>query len=90
MTRTGRGIKPLLLISANVRVFQTNVGELTHRIIIPENPDIVACVETFLNRTVLKNLEKLKATLDGTGRTVIQELMAVLQSASRKILTFWK
>ena len=60
MTRTGRGIKPLSIISANVRGFQTNVGELTHRLIIPENPDIVACVETFLNENIPENFGKVK------------------------------
>ena len=60
MTRTGRGIKPLSIISANVRGFQTNVGELTQSFIIPENPGIVACVETFLNENIPENFGKIK------------------------------
>ena len=47
--------KQLSIISANVRGFQTNLGDLTHSFVIPKNPDIVATVETFLNETVPEN-----------------------------------
>ena len=43
------------IISANVRGFQTNIGDLTHKFIIPHNPDIVACTETFLNSNIPPN-----------------------------------
>jgi len=42
----------LSIISANVRGFQTNIGDLTYKFIIPHNPDIIATVETFLNPDV--------------------------------------
>lgn len=47
--------KHLSIISANVRGFQTNVGDLTHSFVIPKRADIVATVETFLNATVPEN-----------------------------------
>ena len=49
----------LSIISANVRGFQTNLGDLTHSFVLPLNPDIVATVETFLNPTVPDNYGKI-------------------------------
>ena len=49
----------LTIISANVRGFQTNVGDLTHSFVIPQNADIVACVETFLNSSVPENYGRI-------------------------------
>lgn len=51
--------KPITIISANVRGFQTNIGDLTHSFIIPRNADIVATVETFLNESIPENYGKI-------------------------------
>ena len=48
-------LKHLSIISSNVRGFQTNIGDLTHSFVIPQNADIVATVETFLNASVPEN-----------------------------------
>ena len=48
-------INQLKIISANIRGFQTNIGDLTHSFVIPNRIDIVATVETFLNETVPEN-----------------------------------
>ena len=53
--RDSRKASNLSIISANVRGFQTNVGDLTHQFIIPHSPDIIACVETFLNSSIPSN-----------------------------------
>ena len=45
----------LSIISANIRGFQTNIGDLTHSYVIPHMPDVVAVVETFLNDTIPGN-----------------------------------
>ena len=49
---TGRAVKDLCIVSANLRGFHTNVGELTHRFILPNNADIVFVCETFLDSSV--------------------------------------
>jgi len=49
----------LCILSANVRGFQTNLGDLTHSHIIPHQPDIIAAVETFLNSTVPENFGRV-------------------------------
>ena len=59
MPHIGRGIKPLTVISANIRGFQTNLGDLTHNFMLRENPDIVACVETFFNASVPEDFGKV-------------------------------
>lgn len=48
-------VKNLTIISSNVRGFQTNIGDLTHSYIIPQNADVVATVETFLNNNIPDN-----------------------------------
>ncbi|KAG0721654.1 hypothetical protein GWK47_046043 [Chionoecetes opilio] len=45
----------LTIISANVRGFQTNVGDLTYSQVLPHSPDIIATAETFLNSLVADN-----------------------------------
>ena len=42
----------LRIVSANVRGFHTNVGELTHRFVGTKNPDIVFVTETFLDDNI--------------------------------------
>ncbi|KAK3855472.1 hypothetical protein Pcinc_038133 [Petrolisthes cinctipes] len=45
----------LSILSANVRGFQTNIGDLIHSHVIPHSPDVVATVETLLNETIPNN-----------------------------------
>ncbi|XP_042858570.1 uncharacterized protein LOC122244672 [Penaeus japonicus] len=47
------------IISANIRGFHTNVGELTHQFVIKNNADIVFVVETFLDDKVAPNYAKI-------------------------------
>ena len=49
----------LLVLSANVRGFRTNVGELTHSCILKHDIDIVITVETFLDETVEATMGKI-------------------------------
>ena len=49
----------LSIISANVRGFQTNIGDLTHSFVLKKNPDVVACVETFLNESIPQNFARI-------------------------------
>ena len=49
----------LKILSANVRGFQTNIGDLTHSFINREKPDVVVTVETFLNETHPPNFGQL-------------------------------
>ena len=49
----------LTIISANVRGFQTNVGDLTHSHVLQHSPDIIATTETFLNSTVPDNFGQI-------------------------------
>ena len=49
----------LSILSANVRGFRTNLGDLTHSFVLPLKPDIIATVETFLNSTVPDNYGKI-------------------------------
>ncbi|KAG0721908.1 hypothetical protein GWK47_045477 [Chionoecetes opilio] len=55
-TNTKRCDKPgsseLMIVSANVRGFHTNIGELTHNVIIKNRADIVFVCETFLDDKV--------------------------------------
>lgn len=44
-------MKPLKILSANVRGLRTNIGELTH-MAIKANADIVVVTESFLNKKV--------------------------------------
>ena len=48
----GRTERELRIVSANVRGFHTNVGELTHRFIHVKKADIVFVSEIFLDATV--------------------------------------
>ena len=57
--RVGNGNKCLTIISANLRGFRTNIGDLTHSYIIPNRADIVATVETFLDDDVPSNYGKI-------------------------------
>ena len=59
MANSSKTISNLSIISANVRGFQTNIGDLTHSFIIPKNADIVACVETFLNENIPENYGRI-------------------------------
>ena len=47
-------------MSANVRGFHTNVGELTHRFIRVNNADLVFVCETFLDSNVPSNYARIK------------------------------
>lgn len=40
------------ILSANVRGFHTNVGELTHQFVLKHKADVVFLEETFLDDTV--------------------------------------
>lgn len=53
------GRRRLAILSANVRGFQTNVGELTHNFIIKHNIDFVVVVETFLDESVESTFAKI-------------------------------
>ena len=59
MPDTNRTMDNLSILSANVRGFQTNLGDLTHSLVLPLKPDIIATVETFLNPTVPDNYGKI-------------------------------
>lgn len=59
MSHSSKGSDSLTILSANVRGFQTNIGDLTHSHVIPHNPDIIATVETFLNPTVPENFGQI-------------------------------
>ena len=59
MPRIHRMLDHLSILSANVRGFQTNLGDLTHSYVIPHTPDVIATVETFLNPTVPENFGKI-------------------------------
>ena len=80
--------KQLSIISANVRGFQTNLGDLTHSFVIPKNPDIVATVETFLNETVPENYGMITGYSKCIAETEQQEILVVLQSASARDCMF--
>ncbi|KAG0724943.1 hypothetical protein GWK47_039546 [Chionoecetes opilio] len=47
------------IISANVRGFQTNFGDLTYSHVLPHSPDIIATTETFLNSSVPDNFGQI-------------------------------
>ena len=47
-------------MSANVRGFHTNVGELTHRFVRMKNADLVFVSETFLDANVPKSYARIK------------------------------
>ena len=49
----------ITVISANVRGFQTNIGDLTHSHVLPHSPDIIATTETFLNTSVPNNFGQI-------------------------------
>ncbi|XP_045117635.1 uncharacterized protein LOC123508165 [Portunus trituberculatus] len=63
-TTTRRCYKPanseLKIVSANVRGFHTNIGELTHSVIIKKNIDLVFVCETFLDAKVPSNYARIK------------------------------
>ncbi|XP_045109705.1 uncharacterized protein LOC123503769 [Portunus trituberculatus] len=56
----GRCRDKLTILSANVRGLQTNIGDLTHSHVLPQNPDVIATVETFLNSSVPANYGQLQ------------------------------
>lgn len=49
-------------MSANVRGFHTNVGELTHRFIHVKKADIVFVSETFLDANVPASYARVKGS----------------------------
>ena len=59
MPHIHREMAHLCILSANVRGFQTNLGDLTHSHILPNSPVIIATVETFLNSTVPDNFGQI-------------------------------
>lgn len=54
-----RAVDKLKIISANIRGFQTNLGDLTHTHVLPHSPDIIATTETFLNSSVPDNFGQI-------------------------------
>ena len=60
MGQTSTTKDSLKILSANVRGFRTNVGELTHSFVLKFKPDIIATVETFLNASVPHNFAKIR------------------------------
>ena len=58
----------LKILSANIRGFRTNVGDLTHSFVLKYKPDIVATVETFLNESVPQNFGKIQGYSTWTRR----------------------
>nr|XP_027209302.1 uncharacterized protein LOC113802849 [Penaeus vannamei] len=60
MSRSGHlDVNHLRILSANLRGFQTNVGELTHNFVMPNSIDIVATVETSLNDSLPSNFGQI-------------------------------
>ena len=59
MLPTRQALGNLTIISANLRGFQTNVGDLTHSHVLPHNPDIIATTETFLNSSIPDNYGRI-------------------------------
>ena len=49
----------LTIISANVRGLLTNIGDLTHSFVVPNNVDIVVAVETFFDENVPNNFGRI-------------------------------
>ena len=47
-------------MSANLRGFHTNVGELTHNVMIENRADVVFVCETFLDANVLVNYARVR------------------------------
>ena len=47
------------ILSANIRGFLTNVGELTHSFVIKHNIDFIVAMETFLDETVVPAFAKI-------------------------------
>ena len=56
----GRAENEIRIVSANLRGFHTNVGELTHRFIRANNADVVFVCETFLDSSVPTNYARIK------------------------------
>ena len=52
--------RQLKILSANVRGLRTNLGELTHNMILKTGADIVVTTETFLNENVEPTFGKIK------------------------------
>ncbi|KAK4324575.1 hypothetical protein Pmani_004786 [Petrolisthes manimaculis] len=52
--------RDLKIVSANVRGFHTNVGELTHRFVQANKADIVFVCETFLDNNVTSGYARIK------------------------------
>ena len=50
----------MTLVTANIRGFHTNVGELTHRFILKNSADLVFVCETFLDNSVPKTYARVK------------------------------
>ena len=63
-TNTQPYVKPasseLKIVSANVRGFHTNIGELTHSVIIKNQADVVFVCETFLDDKVPPNYARIR------------------------------
>lgn len=50
----------LKIVSANIRGFHTNVGELTHNVIVKNRADVVFVCETFLDNKVPSNYARVR------------------------------
>ena len=56
------------ILSANVRRFRTNVGELTHSFLLKQRADIVFVVETFLNDSCVTTCDRIHGYSHWTRR----------------------
>lgn len=60
----------LTIVSANLRGFYTNLGELTHVFVRAHNADKVFVSETFLDNCIPKNYVRIKEYSAGGGVTL--------------------
>ena len=77
----------LRILSANVRGFQTNVGDLTHSFVVPNRIDVIATVETFLNDSVPKNYGQITGYTQWYRRDRISGTFGGIAVCFRKGLT---
>ena len=52
-------VSSLRVLSAHVRGFRTNVGELTHTFVLKHRVDVVMTVETFLDDSCVTTCERI-------------------------------
>ncbi|MPC66707.1 hypothetical protein E2C01_060859 [Portunus trituberculatus] len=81
----------LRIVSANVRGFHTNVGELTHRFVRTNKPDLVFVTETFLDDNIPSTYARIQGystwiRKDRSTQENIDHLMTVHQCDNVLIL----